>query len=55
MPSVIQVFKKGMKAWDKCGHFSLDCVLDNPHVPVLNFLLSEMVVWIPLFLGDTAE
>lgn len=44
-----------MKARDKCGHFSLECVLHNPHVLVLNFLLSEMIVWIPLFLGDTAE
>ena len=47
------VFKKVIKAWDKCVHFNLDCVLDDTNVPVLNFLLSVMIVWIPLFLGDT--
>lgn len=47
------VFKKVMKTWDKWGHFSLDCVLDDTHVPMLNFLISLIIVWIRLFLGDT--
>lgn len=48
----VMVFKNVIKAWDKWGHFNLDCVVDAD-MRVLNFLVSVGMVWIPLLLEQT--